>query len=1802
MASGISSIPGGSPVLPLRVGDPGARPLESKSQERVLPWEVFQPQVRESITGPLPRLPEEKEKKADPPESTAAIPSAQIPAPAPTSAVPIRIETVEYYGQGYSFPAKDGSVLTQPAPTSGAPKAPGKTFEELLRESIASLDVKQPSAEGPETTPGTLKDTPEILKESTKPQDILAETDRWIKDMLNNWEKSTDKAGRPGSDIKTPDTKKNQPFDGYVYDPDGDVFAPEDSKSTQPLPDLPASNPFSWGSPFSSNVGLKGRYSGSWDDYTKVIDDYNSEVQRPRAQEMARESSRGGVFGLAGMGLAMMRGSGVRTPPPPPLIPQNEALEVWKNRHAAELGVMLTPPLGEIRPEVKKSQDHIAEMVDKLAGDKLEEKGIKVRVNIYSGDVLNAFAQRSSDEWRVTDGNNVSAKAARLNSSIATLRPVLDPDGSGQPIYEIGVTAGALAKLQNQDELAFLLGHELTHLLEGHMEPMGGSWLSSQSNEAVADHESFRMMVKAGYDPEMGLLLLNRLHEGQEAPPMEELLGALSSGAAAHHHEGVRVALGQIKLEQLRRTDLAAQPRTEHQPLPEYMKTLGTSEKMDVDYEKKLEKATLELAQGYLTQPLVGSTAFCGAYGLEPADAKDKAVKGLFEAPYEPKTAGRIYNQALQAIEVAPADSQTKVDAALLLFQRLSEKGWANGGPPDLSEVSKDVAGFFARHTAPAQGEGWKADGFLSKLSATNAAKEPESAFALKVLGAPGFQEGVAPIYKDCPELVKLFEAAPDLLAKPASSYVINNNGLAVAAGVLAGKQVVGDSRTSLGWPKDVPAGKGALDDVLRKNLAQYVARQSATEGWKNHAILNALMSNLKEAPNQAFVSQMESNLGPVKQAVQAQQEADIETAFSGRSGIYRLTASARALPLSQAQRDQLAQNFLASGGNGPDIQFQYSPDVGRAFAQILDSPTSTPLEKQTTANYMLKHMPSMGLGQDLAIPGLAALNRYIGSQDKASLLATVKSEVSRNGLGTPPPRRDTNSFSMDGISREENPNPTASVIGNHRALSKEVAAELDPTQLNAWLADLKRTHNGIDYGTRLLLMDSFIHHQDKETDISAWHEKYTALTSKHFLDGRPDLRESLSSHLYPALSQMEPAQIKEWLNKSDVQTILKTDQTAELLSKLVGPQDPAFKGQPEALAKKLSEVDKEFKLEDRPALRRSLHERIAEQGRLQPHDMDIVLPVDVRSVSDQAAALNKEIRGLSAMVAAVRTREPKEQLEMVEYLMGRRPQAPAFIQDLDQEIREATSFSSVKLSDVFDETRRYLVDADQGVRTAVATSFLAGPSGILHNPEGRQMLLEHFTEPVRGQNKPLAQSLARVLLEAHGSQDSLAVGYLLAQKSEGGRPLSEGEVLNSLFDAYGVPGIKLKQYLAFTSDFKEFRHNFESSQDSAMPLSYLQAVNLAKHHYGDNWPKDWEVKDVLGSGSVNVALRFLDHKDGQTKVVSLPREQVETCSDYDFWRMDQFLDLFTKDADNQKKYGFLRGLTGVIRDSVTLEFNRSAAFDMQQQVESFYERKVNGWTIKTVKAYSLDGKAIVMEEAKGKTARRILNDSPETYKSAMQAMAQVEQDALLGIKTENNPKPQELHANPDFHDGQVLIDKGSHTVTILDFGQAVTINNKEREYAMDLLAIIGKGYQPEQAAQILKQRTGVRLPQETLDNILASPDSMDVFTKLLGSMAQEGAKIPLPVVHWVLGMNRQRALGEKLDAPVDGKLRALAAMRMTGGSLETFNALRIAQRTPSQALRGCVLGPLGGWIGKVIMEQNLIDLAHGKISKPTLG
>jgi hypothetical protein len=387
---------------------------------------------------------------------------------------------------------------------------------------------------------------------------------------------------------------------------------------------------------------------------------------------------------------------------------------------------------------------------------------------------------------------------------------------------------------------------------------------------------------------------------------------------------------------------------------------------------------------------------------------------------------------------------------------------------------------------------------------------------------------------------------------------------------------------------------------------------------------------------------------------------------------------------------------------------------------------------------------------------------------------------------------------------------------------------------------------------------------------------------------------------------------------------------------------------------------------------------------------------------------------------------------------------------------------------------------------------------------------------------------------------------------------MDEAAVLSRLFDSYGVPGIKMKQYLAFTSEFGAFKEAFESAQDAAMPLNYFQVLKLIQKRFGDDWPRDFKVERVLGSGSVNIAIKYRNEKTGLNEVVSLGREDIIETTRYDFARFEKFLAALTATPEDKEQFGYILGLLDIIRASVDLEFEKEAVLNVQKAAYKSYQHQIDGWTVRSIDAYQVKNLGLFMEEAKGKTARKTFQQNPALYQKAMRPMAKAEMGILRGQDSRGNLCPKDMFANPDFHDGQVLIDEANKTVTILDFGQAVPISKEERKVALDLLTIIGKGDGAKAAVKRLNRRffpNGGGVNVEEMKELLKRTERMDCFVHLLSTLSQKGADVSIASVHWILGLNRQIALGEKLGQPVHKQVRNIVIAGSRHGSVRRGEA-----------------------------------------------
>jgi hypothetical protein len=688
-------------------------------------------------------------------------------------------------------------------------------------------------------------------------------------------------------------------------------------------------------------------------------------------------------------------------------------------------------------------------------------------------------------------------------------------------------------------------------------------------------------------------------------------------------------------------------------------------------------------------------------------------------------------------------------------------------------------------------------------------------------------------------------------------------------------------------------------------------------------------------------------------------------------------------------------------------------------------------------------------------------------------------------------------------------------------------------------------------------MMKGWLAVQDQVKDLEHWHDitRRTVDFCSPILE-LEGCRETLGAALSQRMEALQPQQKQEWLRKPYVSHLLSSENLQHILADEIDGQhvDRA------ELARRVDSIDREFQLSARrPTLYSKLRNQVSQEARLQPQEIDSVFPPDTRNQVEVAQGLAAPLSGLSGLLALTREQPTKVQLKTIEYLMSQTKECPAFLEKLD----EHQGF--LPMHAVLRQARVQLKEADPGIRLMVANSFLTGPSGLLRKDGGREILLGHFLRDVNEKERALVSRLAQSVLQAQGEADSLAVAALLSQKPENGRPTTEAEMLSSFFDAYGVPGIKMKQYFAFTTKDVDHREAFASAQDNAKPVSHYQALRLLKDRFGGQWPTHLKVEKVLGNGSVNVAVKLLNKETGKIEIASVNRRDIQEATEYDFARFQQLFQTLTQTPEDREEFGFVLGLMKIVKDSVDLEFDRPASLEIQKTAFETYDHTYDGWHVRSIDAFRAENQSLFMEQAKGVTARKLKSSHPDLYKKTMTAMHKAEMSVLRGQQEQGDVLPRALFANPDFHDGQVLIDTDTKEVTILDFGQAVRISVKERKAALDLLTVFGKGDSAKKAAKRLNKRffnSKKVLSKEKLEPILARKELMGRFIHLLSLISREGGEVPLASVNWILALNRQISLGKALDQPVERQVKTMVASHKLGVGLGTANSLNAIGRS----------------------------------------
>ncbi len=1496
---------------------------------------------------------------------------------------------------------------------------------------------------------------------------------------------------------------------------------------------------------------------------------------------------------------------------------EQKALEDWKNRLQPELGVLQSPPVGS--GSLEGAKNYAESLLLQVAGEDFKANDMQVRLEVFSGDVPQAGLDDTTflqDDWK--DQHPDQAWPIGTYYGVAEGKPfyrVLVNAG----LLRTLATRDELAFVLAQESSRLISHHKGDPQNEDQSQPDGQNWLEPGTMQAGADREGVERMVAAGFNPEGARTALERLYQAFPAKASEDdNQRAIDAAAAGHEQEGLRFSLVQTRVEDLKKRQ---HPTTQQpqQPLPANLAPPGPSlyEPSVKDF-PKFQKAFTELAD-----QLTGESTPLWMFGGQdkppqvreirrtPASSEDyqQALLGLAEhlqqQPLTPQQKVDGFLRLLLAVKAdcLPEDRDFRPEVVAQLSGFLAAQvGWqpelllaSLQGPKSLHrELATELQlnPHFQAMLAPL-GSGFQR---LTDLAPENYIKDPKTGEAQPRLVADFYERNQAELESTYPQAPALDAAVLKFLKSldpQPLGQAVDEAGLPVVVGLT--NQLLSTPRQS---PDELQRMREALQGHLKvaHEVREDHARLRLRPPLSQPELLTDYQRGLFDSENWGgFTSTFEQQLPGLLLDVARCEAHQVDLVFDqGRVGALEPGQERRLAELlqhSQNEQDRQAvqrtllrhwQHEQRVPSTSP--RRQWSQPLAAALAQQPLSQLLQPdrsqhdgaIRRTYLEGYQLtpEDLPDTSKGSLEALDKRREAGEFEPKRENyASEEEYLRALVDYNE------RCDKMAEAMEFLAPAESRLTLSAlaILGHDAKTSQEVASRLNPEGFRELLGTAEQVVErsklmqrlatglvqeplGVDAGA--FLLDGLKATQSQIQDLEAYYD----LASRSLdlapgaLEARSGTRKALGNHLYGLLDKLPQAELRGWLAKEHVLDLLAPAQSAQLMIKHLGDLCRP-EGDVAALTEAVAGLNKDFKLqEERVVIYHELRNSVAEKARLQPGNIDTVFPEDSRDSIEATSIFGRQVRGLSALLAISRGRPPQDQIDTVEYLMGRRKDMPAYLETAS----ESQNFAPIAQS--LRNVKEELKEADSMVRVVVANSFLTGPSGILRNPEGREAVLNHFLKDMPDNHRELAEKVGRAILESQGDADSLAVAFMLGQKppppKEGDDPdqpgkLDQAQILSRLFDSYGVPGIKMKQYLAFTSEFEAFREAFESAQDSAMPLNYFQVLKLIQKRFGDEWPQDLQVERILGSGSVNVAIRYFNKETNQREVVSLGRDDIIESTRYDFGRFERFLHALTKDPKDKEQFGYILGLLDIIHHSVDLEFDKEEVLSVQRKAFQSYNHKYDGWSVRSIDAYQVKNLGLFMEEAKGKTARKILQQNPDLYRRAMRPMAKAEMGILRGQDQTGNWWPKAMFSNPDFHDGQVLIDEASKTVTILDFGQAVHTDNVQRETALDMLTFIGKADGPGAAAKRLNKRFFKGEPVLTAEDmkpLAKRKDRMDIFIHLLSLLSQKGADVPISSVHWVLGLNRQLALGTKLGQSVQKEVRNIVLNHKVGLPLGFYN------------------------------------------------
>lgn len=1398
-------------------------------------------------------------------------------------------------------------------------------------------------------------------------------------------------------------------------------------------------------------------------------------------------------------------------------------------------GVLLNAPGRKLNSRISNAEQELNDILQALIKNDPRSANFEWRINIYNSSDVNAWPSLSDPQK--------SAEAHERKRAFYKIE-------SSKPIASLSVTTGLLAALRSQGELAFILAHEITHILEGHTATReasgpGRNWYDSQSNEVVADKGGIALMI-GNFDINASLKAMIRMlalrspeseSEQNHAARMKLILRkAFESSITTHHQEGVRISLLQIEIEHLKRSDIRATKVTDQAISP------------------KLQALT--------ARPAPGATI-----GISTQNFYRQLTSDLLNVKSDPFSELNSILYERRLVEQAPVWT---VPQAVWFINQIMDQIAGSQAAPNVKAQTLFLILYsnFSYHMH----EYGDVERFLKNLDSLTIARIKRLLLGLKMTNSK-----MVPYFKKRSESTnylfvksKRFQQMMTELAQQNFSW--NHF---VSENIDSTVNNIFFSNAKL----DLNSISRALLLEENNNSARELSFSGPIHRKYAEAVLNALSKVQPDALSHLRAKELAEFLSYVnRENIQKFYESSLGQEF--RIGIQ---------PVVNALNEQYRKSFLSTNEWSSIDERLNAVEIW--FFRMLVQPGNIPRDEALELFRLLGSFDALADAKQL---NLAQFRNWLNNRSvlaekvfEAFLqswaserlnqpaifghLVTVFSDDIRHSLDKNPnllnlakklflqkanDLREIHSFLFGNGDRDV----------SRRVLEIEDIFELgqlqsrlmllekvglwktlvQSAQSKKWLDESFRAHEQIlssadkkyEYtnsanrnppeGSELLVRWT-LELAKSETQLDAKLfalDRFTRVVGVNFLFS-PEQKEAVSVVVKNGLSSLKGKRLFEALDRASIKRSLPENVQLELLEKLVRDLVP-----PGSANSRLTEVwtsiAKSFEFSGTGrSLGLELRNRLSMEYKAQPVTASAMFPLPKISDTELMRNASSQLRGWSGFTELIQGQTPNEQLQAIDYLMGRSSTVPTFVTDLDQ------MSSSRKASLAAERLRSELSASPEVVRSFFINSLFQGKNAPLVELANRELLIEHLFQGMPTTKKSVARELAYAVFTSEGINSSLILSAILAERpSQETTHLSEDYILKIMLESYGVPGWKLAQYLAFTGEFKEYAEVLARFQDAAPAPGYYDILEYLKSHLSHLLDLNrFKIIKLLGAGSVNLAIEYIELSTNKTKVINIPRENIVQKTTVDFMRFRKLMSHLASRSPQEMDFTFLVGLSGVIEASVKLEFDRDAVLERQRDAVKIYNNvKVGNWTIQTVHDDGKYGDAILMDKARVMTARQLLESNPKLYKDAMRAVYDFEYKLMF--------KRLEIGevrlANPDLHDGQFLVDPKNRTISVIDFGQALRLSQNERELALDLVAMAEGIKSKSQTLSVLQswiKQVGSKdsLSLSELDSVFKVTDSMDRFVRLISLMNNKNADLPLGAVHLVLAVNRLSKLGHKV-------------------------------------------------------------------------